>query len=122
MSVYAAQFLDDLNSDGVPEILAVHGGDVLSDPAYSDKMFGRLIIFDGKNGTVLKWMQTPDMKESYYPPQVFKDSNGKTSVLFGTGGNSRSGSLFVMTLDDMLEKKMSNVRKESCRCANVTML
>ncbi len=32
MSVYAAQFVHDLNGDGTPEILAVHGGDELSDP------------------------------------------------------------------------------------------
>ena len=32
MSVYAAQFVHDLNGDGCPEILAVHGGDELSDP------------------------------------------------------------------------------------------
>ena len=57
MSVYVAQFIDDLNHDGIPEILAVHGGDELSDPALEEKMFGRLIIFDGKNGTIIKWMQ-----------------------------------------------------------------
>ena len=57
MSVYVAQFIDDLNHDGIPEILAVHGGDELSDPALEEKMFGRLIIFDGKNGTITKWMQ-----------------------------------------------------------------
>ena len=33
MSVFVAQFIDDLNQDGIPEILAVHGGDELSDPA-----------------------------------------------------------------------------------------
>jgi hypothetical protein len=32
MSVYAAQFVQDLNGDGRPEVLAVHGGDELSDP------------------------------------------------------------------------------------------
>jgi hypothetical protein len=32
MSVYAAQFVHDLNGDGCPEVLAVHGGDELSDP------------------------------------------------------------------------------------------
>lgn len=32
MSIYAAQFVHDLNGDGIPEILAVHGGDELSDP------------------------------------------------------------------------------------------
>ena len=32
MSVYAAQFVHDLNGDGCPEVVAVHGGDELSDP------------------------------------------------------------------------------------------
>ena len=78
MSVYVAQFIDDLNQDGIPEILAVHGGDELSDPALEEKMFGRLIIFDGQNGTVYKWMQTPDRRESYYPPQIL---NGYGTVV-----------------------------------------
>ncbi len=32
MSVYDAQFISDLDGDGSPEVLAVHGGDELSDP------------------------------------------------------------------------------------------
>lgn len=36
MSVYAAQFVRDLNGDGSPDILAVHGGDELSDPGEFD--------------------------------------------------------------------------------------
>ena len=34
MSVFAAQFVTDLDSDGVQDVLAVHGGDPLSDPAH----------------------------------------------------------------------------------------
>ena len=37
MSVYAAQFIRDVNHDGVPDVLAVHGGDELSDPALEEK-------------------------------------------------------------------------------------
>lgn len=33
-------------------------------------MFGRLIVFSGATGEVLRWMPTPDRRESYYPPQV----------------------------------------------------
>ena len=58
-------------------------------PALEEKMFGRIIIFDGRNGTVLRWMQTPDRRESYYPPQVLTWLDGEQFVLFGTGGNSR---------------------------------
>ncbi|TRY71775.1 hypothetical protein TCAL_12171 [Tigriopus californicus] len=107
MSIYAAQFVHDLNGDGIPEILAVHGGDELSDPAQEGNMFGRLILFSGNNGTVLRWMQTPDRKESYYPPQILTWADGEQFVLFGTGGNSRAGALYVISLLDLYKRNIS---------------
>ena len=44
MSVYAAQLVPDLDGDGVQDVLAVHGGDPLSDPAHRN-MYGRIILF-----------------------------------------------------------------------------
>lgn len=32
MNIYTAQFIRDLNNDGVVDILAVHGGDPLAEP------------------------------------------------------------------------------------------
>ena len=55
MSVYVAQVLNDVNGDHIPDILAVHGGDEISDPAQEEKMFGRIIIFSGKNGKILRY-------------------------------------------------------------------
>ncbi len=34
MSVYAGQFIHDIDGDGVSDILAVHGGDEYSDPGW----------------------------------------------------------------------------------------
>ncbi|XP_040572858.1 uncharacterized protein [Lepeophtheirus salmonis] len=106
MSVYVSQFIHDINGDHIPEILAVHGGDELSDPALEKKMFGRLIIFDGKSGAILKWMQTPDRKESYYHPQILTRMDGETLILFGTGGNSRPGSLYIISLQDLYKRNI----------------
>ena len=39
MSVFVAQFIDDLDGDGVQEVLAVHGGDELSDPGMGQKKY-----------------------------------------------------------------------------------
>ena len=39
---------------------------------HAEHMYGRLILFSGKTGKLLRWMPTPDRKESYYPPQVRK--------------------------------------------------
>ena len=44
MSVYAAQFVHDLDGDGVQEILAVHGGHELADPGkWKNTMFSVII-------------------------------------------------------------------------------
>ena len=74
-------------------------------------MFGRLIIFDGQNGTIYKWMQTPDRRESYYPPQILTSSSGEKQILFGTGGNTRPGSLYVISFKDLLERKLQNAKQ-----------
>ena len=109
MSVYAAQFINDVNNDGTPDVLAVHGGDELSDPALEEKMFGRIMIFDGRNGSVLSWMQTPDRREIYYPPQMLHGLDGEHYVLFGTGGSSNSGSLYVISIDNLYKRRVSKV-------------
>ncbi len=50
MSVYDAQFISDLDGDGSPEVLAVHGGDELSDPgeACLKILKSKFICFYGK--------------------------------------------------------------------------
>jgi len=110
MSVYAAQFLRDVSEDGVPDILAVHGGDELSDPALEEKMFGRIIIFDGRNGSILSWMATPDRREIYYPPQLLHGLDGEEYVLFGTGGSARSGSLYVISVTNLYRRRVSKAQ------------
>ena len=109
MSVYAAQFVQDLDSDGVQDVLAVHGGDPLSDPAQRH-MWGRLILFSGKNGRLLRWMATPDRRESYYPPQVLTRSDGDAVVIYGTGGNTNSGALYAISLLDLYRKNTNMTR------------
>ena len=55
MSVYVSQVINDVDGDNIPDILAVHGGDELSDPEQEEKMFGRLIVFSGKDGKILRY-------------------------------------------------------------------
>ena len=78
-------------------------------PALEEKMFGRIIVFNGASGEILHWMPTPDRRESYYPPQILENSKGEKSILFGTGGNSRPGSLYVISMKDLANKKISKV-------------
>ena len=66
MSVYVAQVISDVNGDHVPDILAVHGGDEVSDPGQEEKMFGRLIIFSGKDGKILRYLAYSYLKWIYF--------------------------------------------------------
>ena len=57
MSVYVSQVISDVDGDHVPDILAAHGGDEVSDPAQEEKMFGRIIVFSGKDGKILRYLR-----------------------------------------------------------------
>ncbi|OQV18864.1 hypothetical protein BV898_07118 [Hypsibius exemplaris] len=99
---YTPQIIRDLNNDGVPEVLVSHGGDPLREPGKQVKIIGVLMILDGFNGHTLKSMPVPDGGETYYSPQVYSPIEGTDNVLFGTGGETHGGSLWVINLSDML--------------------
>ena len=58
---------------------------------------------------IFSWMQSPDRREIYYPPQILYGPDGERSVLFGTGGSERSGALYVISITYLLERDVSKV-------------
>jgi hypothetical protein len=67
------------------------------------------MIVSGKTGEVLQWVGTPDQKESYYSPQLLTQPDGSDYVLFGTGGETHGGSLYVLSLADLYKGSTENV-------------
>ena len=110
MSVFAAQIVQDVDNDGIEDVLAVHGGDALSDPNPSEHNFGRLILFSGKTGRLLQWMPTPDSRESFYPPQISVTADGRQIIIFGTGSSKHGGGLYVKALIDLYRKNVTNIK------------
>ena len=134
MNVYTPQFVRDLNADGVPDVVAIHGGDPLAEAGAISKFLllflwnestflvcyliagsltrlpGRILIFSGKTGEVLQFVGTPDQKESYYSPQVLtREQDGSDYVLFGTGGETHGGGLYVILLSDLYKGLIDKV-------------
>ncbi|GIY96700.1 hypothetical protein CEXT_301362 [Caerostris extrusa] len=101
-NVYTPQYISDVDSDGVLDLVVIHGGDPLKEPGSETRLVGRLMVVSGKTGRVLKWVQVPDEKESYYSPQVLTHPDGSKLLLFGTGGETHGGSLWVMKLNHLL--------------------
>ena len=58
---------------------------------------------------MIKWMGVPDNKESYYSPQLYTLPDGIQMVLFGTGGETHGGSLWRITLDDLIKGDIKKV-------------
>ncbi|XP_035219132.1 uncharacterized protein LOC118192294 isoform X2 [Stegodyphus dumicola] len=110
-NVYTPQYVNDIDFDGVPDLVVIHGGDPLKEPGSETRLVGRLLIVSGKTGRVLKWMQVPDEKESYYSPQILTHPDGTNLVLFGTGGETHGGSLWVIKLKHLLTGEINLAEK-----------
>ena len=58
------------------------------------------------SGQILRWAVVPDNSESYYSPQLLyrQDSRGQRRpyLLYGTGGETHGGSLYIVALDELL--------------------
>lgn len=71
---------------------------IYSEPNSKKRLKGKLLLFSGKSGHVLKWQVVPDQRETYFSPVVYSTSNGTDIALFGTGGETHTGSLWAIDL------------------------
>jgi outer membrane protein assembly factor BamB len=99
----------DQNNDGIEDLLTVNGGNALANPYETKNRFpGVLILFDSKTGNIIAADTMPDGKESYMTPLCFKQpGSNELYILFGTGGETIDGSLYLATLSDLESKKLS---------------
>ena len=100
----------DQNNDGVDDLLTINGGNPLALPnSEVDRFPGVLMLFDSKTGNILAADTMPDRKESYMTPLCFSQpENKELSLLFGTGGETIDGKLYLTTLSQLLKKNLSS--------------
>eukprot|EP00057_Strongylocentrotus_purpuratus_P026842 XP_011681316.1 PREDICTED: uncharacterized protein LOC765151 isoform X1 [Strongylocentrotus purpuratus] len=107
---YTAQFIHDVDDDGVRDLLNVLGGDPIRKPGAEVEHSGNLMILSGFEGNVISRCEVPDRMESYYSPQIYYQQGGKAMVLFGTGGETVGGSLWALPLEDIIICNMSQAK------------
>lgn len=102
----------DQNNDGLPDLITVNGGNSLANPnSELNRYPGVLMMFDSKTGKILAADTMPDGKESYMSPLSFSQPDGKDQfIVFGTGGETISGNLYIAKLTDLMLRKLSNAR------------
>ena len=53
-------------------------------------------------------MNTPDERETYFSPVIYTKKDGVELVLFGTGGETHPGGLWVVSLLDLFQGLIEN--------------
>ncbi|WP_439481900.1 FG-GAP-like repeat-containing protein [Cyclobacterium plantarum] len=102
----------DQNGNGIPELLISNGGNARAAPFETVGRYpGVLMVIDALSGKILAADSMPDGKETYMSPLLLdKVGNNETMVVFGTGGETISGSLFIAKLKDLMNNDLSNAR------------
>ncbi len=98
----------DKNNDQLPDLLVQNGGNAKAAPHSTQNRFpGVLMLLDSKTGNIIAADTMPDGKESYMSPLFFKQPGGEEMVIFGTGGETIDGHLYIAKMADFLARKLS---------------
>ena len=111
---YFPLIVEDLNNDGVSDLINMHGGDVSYKPDEQVRSPGYLVVVSGKTGqSLMPPILTPDGHESYVSPVLFKLNGKDDLVLFGSGGETVSGSLWAVSLASIRNQVMLSRARQS---------
>ena len=92
----------DVDHDNINDILVAHGGNPTIPSDVHEREAGCLLIISGRTGNQIGepfWM--PDGKETYMSPVLY----GKSTILFGTGGETVSGGLYSISIDNIIQQR-----------------
>ena len=106
---YSPQIIPDQNNDGLDDLLVSNGGNFLAHAKDgSDRYPGVLAIIDASNGSVISVDSMPDGRETYMSPIVMPPGpSGERQVIFGSGGETFGGSLYLTNLTDLRNESLA---------------
>lgn len=109
---YNLALIPDQNNDGLQDLLTINGGNAKAQPnSTNDRFPGVLMVIDAKTGHVLAADTMPDGRESYMSPVCFKQPNSpEWNILFGTGGETIDGNLYLAKLSDLMQRKLTRAQ------------
>lgn len=108
---YNSVLIPDQNNDGVKELLIQNGGNHAANPLDSAHRYpGVLLIMNPKNGDILTADTMPDGRESYMSPLYYQTKSGKEYIIFGSGGETFNGHMYIATIKDLLNKQLSHAK------------
>lgn len=100
----------DQNNDGLQDLLTVNGGNSYAEPYSNENRFPSvMMLLDSKTGNIIAADTMPDGRESYMTPLTYTYSGSNDLfIVFGTGGETIDGNLYIGTLKQLLNKDLKS--------------
>lgn len=102
----------DQNNNGYDDLVTINGGNALAEPYSEVNRFPAvLMLLDSKTGEVIAADTMPDGKESYMTPLCFSQPGSDSLfIVFGTGGETIDGNLYLSSISDLKSKQLKNAK------------
>ena len=101
---YYPLLVRDFDRDGTIDIIITHGGDQIYMDNEKHRSPGLIYVVSGLTGQQISdRIPMPDDHETYSSPVSYNITGNIEVVLFGSGGETISGSLWAITLDSLQE-------------------
>jgi outer membrane protein assembly factor BamB len=102
------QLVLDQDNDGIKDLIVINGGDALIAAGAKGRPAATLLLLSGKTGKILASDTMPDGAESYSTPVCFDcDTNKNPTFIFGTGGETQPGHLYLTDLNNLKIKQIA---------------
>ena len=105
---YNGQWVPDQDGDGHQDLLLANGGDVMKEPYDTNRPPGYLVVVSAQTGQLLARAAMPDGHETYLSPTLLPGPNPQNPrIVFGTGGETVGGALYVTDLRSVIKEDLS---------------
>lgn len=99
---YTPAWVPDQNGDGFPDLVNSNGGDPTKTGNDTLRPPGYLLLMSGRDGSILAMDTVPDRRETYLSPLVLDPlNNGNLYILYGSGGETIGGHLYMVPLSEL---------------------
>ncbi|XP_050299477.1 uncharacterized protein LOC126738245 [Anthonomus grandis grandis] len=93
-NVFVANFIHDQDGDNISDVITSHS-------SLEDKTSGHIMLLSGKTGQELKRANIPNKSKTFFMPQVYKQNENSTILLFGSGTPNTPGNLSYVQLSQL---------------------
>lgn len=101
--------IGDVDDDGIDDYLVANGGDSKKEPR-APRPPGHLMVLSGADGSEIHRIEVPEKRETYCSPLLWA-AKEEQWVVFGTGGETHPGSLWVVPLESVRAGSLKRIRR-----------